>query len=372
MPTENLFKQLKKIKENKLHNKFKLLRDEPTLFAEKEILNEWFCNFHDRDNKIIKEFQTTFHSSFWEFYLNEVLLEIGATLDITKNRPDFMITEPSKLNIEAVVSNIKDTGIKESERNLDDQLSMLTPPYMQNDFQRVLNESITRCSSAINSKHKKHINEYSNCDWVEKDTPFAIALASYDQVNYGREHIYPMLALLYGYYYDHINDSYSSKRSIIKPGTASSIPISIFDLEEYRNIAAIIFSCTVTLGKLTSIAISKGIPSLNEVYNIRRDFLDSNIPYKLQCVSPQTPELLSDGIFVFHNPNAENPLPLDFFEKSNATQYFISNGTLTNTSNTFPIVSRFNSSKFFHSGVDMLVKENLRLYNRKSLQDFYE
>lgn len=72
------------------------------------------------------------------------------TLDTTKNRSDFMITKPTKINIEAVVANIKD--------NLDDQLSMLTPPYMQSDFLDIMNESITRCSSAIRSKHKKYIN----------------------------------------------------------------------------------------------------------------------------------------------------------------------------------------------------------------------
>lgn len=107
------------------------------------------------------------------------------------------------------------------------------------------------------------------------------------------------------------------------------------------------------------------MPSLNEVYNIRRDFLDSNIPYKLQCVSPQTPELLSAGLFVFHNPNAENPLSIEVFEKSNATQYFIKHGNLNYTYDTFPVVSRFNSSKLLHVGVDMLVKKKFKNVQQK-------
>ncbi|PID48022.1 MAG: hypothetical protein CR967_01805, partial [Proteobacteria bacterium] len=35
---------------------------------EKEILQSWCKGFPDRDNKFVKEFQTTFNPSFWEIY----------------------------------------------------------------------------------------------------------------------------------------------------------------------------------------------------------------------------------------------------------------------------------------------------------------
>ena len=34
---------------------------------DREVLNEWAHEFKDREGKFVKEFQTTFDSSFWEF-----------------------------------------------------------------------------------------------------------------------------------------------------------------------------------------------------------------------------------------------------------------------------------------------------------------
>lgn len=61
----------------------------------------------DRDYKMVQEFQKTFHSSFWEFYLYACFKESGFILDQSHNRPDFMIKELYEINVEAVVANIK-------------------------------------------------------------------------------------------------------------------------------------------------------------------------------------------------------------------------------------------------------------------------
>ena len=51
----NIFEDLK-IKEEKLHTKYKLIRDNLQLTGEQEILRDWVGGFEDRDNKIVKEF----------------------------------------------------------------------------------------------------------------------------------------------------------------------------------------------------------------------------------------------------------------------------------------------------------------------------
>ncbi len=127
----DLFTKLGDIDESALHQKFKFLRDEPLLDGERAILTSWTEGFVDRDNKIVKEFQTTFHSSFWEFYLYKVFKEAGFTIDFTKDRPDFLINSPTELNIEAVVSNIKQGGAGEESRTMDNILSMLEPSLAQ-------------------------------------------------------------------------------------------------------------------------------------------------------------------------------------------------------------------------------------------------
>jgi AAA+ superfamily predicted ATPase len=50
-----------------------------------EVLNEWARGFKDWDGKFVKEFQTTFDSSFWELYLFAVMKQFH--LDVApKNR----------------------------------------------------------------------------------------------------------------------------------------------------------------------------------------------------------------------------------------------------------------------------------------------
>jgi hypothetical protein len=355
----NIFKNIKEIEEEEFSPKFKFLRDNEMLKNEKEILKKWVEEFIDRDGKIIKEFQTTFHSSFWEFYLFNLFKEVGFNIDLSKKRPDFMIKEPYEINVEAVVSNIKQNGKSEKERKFEDTLSMLMPPRLKENYDVFISEAITRQSNSIHQKNNKFLEDYSNCDWVSLDTPFVIALGSYDQINYGREFFYSMIALLYGLYYVPKTDDYIRKKYIIKPGTNSKIDIGLFSNSSFENISAIIFSCTVTLGKLTSLSISKGNPSLNGVINIR---LDQEYPkYKIQLVKEETPEELSDGVFIFYNPNAKTKLPMDAFKKTNVVHVTYKNEELMIKSEHLPLIARYNTSKLFLNK-DFIIEIGLR-YN---------
>ena len=331
------------VAEEKLHRKYKVIRDHLSLTGEQEVLKDWVDGFVDRDKKIVKEFQTSFHSAFWEFYLYAVLREAGLKIDFSKNRPDFVVYKPYKLYIEAVVANIKKEGQKEEARTLDDILSMITPACLQENFYDELDESITRYSNAISSKEKKY-SDYSTDNNFDRNIPFIIALSGYEQINYGNKFYYAILALLYGLYYDNLNDKYVQKRCIIKPNTNSEIPIGIFLNDQMSHISAIIFTCTVTLGKLTSLAISQNKSPLkvNSVLCIRHDIEPPH--FKPQLVSSENPEYLSDGLFIFHNPFAKNSLPECLFDKTNITNvYFnVDKSQLIFKSNNLPIVARLN------------------------------
>jgi len=52
------------VAEEKLHRKYKVIRDHLSLTGEQEVLKDWVDGFVDRDKKIVKEFQTSFHSAF--------------------------------------------------------------------------------------------------------------------------------------------------------------------------------------------------------------------------------------------------------------------------------------------------------------------
>jgi hypothetical protein len=340
--TLDLFQKINDIEKAQLHPKFKLLRDNILLDGERKVITNWTDGFIDRDNKIIKEFQTSFHSSFWEFYLYAVIKEAGFSTNFSHDRPDFIITSPIEMNIEAVVSNIKNSGVSEEKRTIDNILSMLEPPHLQENYTEFLNEAIVRNSNAIDSKNRKYISSYASCDWVKPETPFVIALSSYGQIDYGREYYYPLLALLYGLHFDPMKNKFNVITEIIKPNTASSIPVGIFNNSNMGHISAIIFSCTTTLGKLTSMSISESLSSLqmNKVLNVREDY---ELPkYKIQLVSPETPEELSDGLFIFHNPYAKQKISKEIFSKTNTFQITFEDRKLMFEGENLPIVSRFN------------------------------
>lgn len=365
----DIFKE--QIKESELHPKYKIIRDCLKYTGEQEVLKDWINGFIDRDNKIVKQFQEDFHSAFWEFYLFAVFKEAGFEIDFTKNRPDFIVTKPQKIYIEAVVSNIKQNGIKEEERTLEDILSMLKPVHLHKNFNDNLNESITRYSNSIESKYKKYNgytdskNKYKKGYIEDKDfdksAPYIIALGGYEQINYGNNFYYAMLSLLYGLHYDNLNDKYSRKEFILKPNTDSKIKLGLFLNDERKNISAIIFSSTVTLGKLTSLSISqnKSQLKLNSVLCMRHD---TEPPYfKPQIVSPDSPEYLSDGLFIFHNPFAENAISKDLFKNTNAINihFDIDKGYLTFKGNNLPIVSRLNlfqGEHFFKNSISKIVE----------------
>lgn len=141
---------------------------------------------------------------------------------------------------------------------MEDILSMIEPIHLQEDFDTNIREAITRYSNSIQSKDKKYI-DYSKDKKLkfDKNVPYMIALSGYEQINYANNFYYPMMALLYGLYYDNTNNKYTQKKSIIKPDTEDKdIPLGLFLDDSKSHISAIIFSCTVTLGKVTSLAIS--------------------------------------------------------------------------------------------------------------------
>lgn len=370
----NIYDHVKNLSDKRVHDKFRLLRDEFNLLNEKELLQSWTFDMVDKDHKMVRQFQESFHSCFWEFYLFAVFKELGFILDQSHQIPDFIVRAPSKFYVEAVVSNIKESGKKESLRNICDIYDLLIPPYMYDKFYSDLDESITRASNSLNIKLSKYKSEYScNYGWINNNLPFVIAICSFDQINYGREYIYSMFALLYGAYYDTYSNGYEHRDSIIKPGTKdSTIPLGVFvnnsTKDEYSDISAVIFSCSLTLGKLTSLTISEGKKSFNRVSLIRKNILENY--YYIQNVSDLSPEQLSDGLFVFHNPNAKNKLDENLFINSAVTQFYYENNEINVNGNMCPIVVRHNIPSFLDEYDNLIVQDAVQKYNMLSLAEF--
>lgn len=359
-----LFEELNLKKE--LHPKFLYLKETPSLINQKEQLEKWFEGFEDRDNKIVKEFQTTYHSAFWEIYLYRVFKEMGYEIDFSHAMPDFILkSRPTNILVEATTANIKKGGVNEETRNESNFLNLFVPPMLQPNFDYELKEAITRYGSSIWDKKKKYNDTYKNRDWVSPDNPYVIALSSYAQVDYGRDYIFGILALLFGLYFVPEQNDFISKESILKNGTNKELPLGIFLDESYSEVSAIIFSTTTTIGKLDATVCSNNSSYTdNLVFNLYRDFNDEVEPYKRTLITPESPEALTDGLFVFHNPMAKAPISLETFYASDITQYYIDvNGTFRRIGNPNPTVARMSFPKQFAYRFIPPIEQNVQNYN---------
>ncbi|PEL75427.1 hypothetical protein CN603_13160 [Bacillus toyonensis] len=361
--SQKLFEELN-LKE-KLHPKFLDLKKRP-LINQKEQLEKWFEGFEDRDNKIVKEFQTSYHSAFWEIYLYRVFKEMGYEIDFSHAMPDFILkSSPINILVEATTANIKQGGVKEETRNVSNLLNMFVPPMLQPNFDYELKEAITRYGSSIWDKKKKYNETYKNRDWVAPENPYVIALSSYAQVDYGRDYIYGIMALLFGLYFIPEQNDFIFKENILKNGTNTKLPLGIFLDESYSEVSAIIFSTTTTIGKLDATVCSNNSSYTdNLVYNLYRDFNDEVEPYKRTLITPESPEALTDGLFVFHNPMARAPISLETFYAPGITQYYLDvNGTFGRIGNPNPTVARMSFPKQFAYNFISTIEQSVLHYN---------
>jgi hypothetical protein len=374
----DVFAKIPGLSEDKLHQKFKLLRDEYYYRGARNIIEQWTQDFNDKDNKIALEFQTTFHSSFWEFYLHAVFKRVGLQLKEKHKRPDFIIQGEFEFYVEAVVSEIKKDGVPETERTIDDILSMLEPIETDEEFSLIIDEAIVRHSNSIYSKLKKFtgyenskgkwIDGYKVLEWINESNPYIIALSSYDQIQYGREYIYSMFALLYGFYYSPETKAYSKKDTLIKPNTESSIKIDIFETEEMKDVSAVIFTSLMTVGKLSSLSKSTG-HDLAHVLNVRYSIEPPH--YRIHEVTSDHPEDLLDGLYVFHNPNAKVKFECAELRSNHIVEFSLDDKGLGAEGGRAPIVARY-CSAMGHAMRDLLMSTAASNYNKTIAFDIVE
>src|SRR5437879_5421204 len=112
------------------------------------VLQRWAEGFVDRDGKFVREFQTTFNSSFWELYLFALLKEINCAVDFTFNAPDFVVTNPTPFILEATIASNADGSTAEHESFFRSEL-----PSDLNEFNYA---AILRLANSISAKSKKY------------------------------------------------------------------------------------------------------------------------------------------------------------------------------------------------------------------------
>ncbi|WP_193200591.1 hypothetical protein [Nostoc sp. MG11] len=82
------------VPENQQHQNFRFITKSNLCDFEITVINGWADSFIDRDSKFVKEFQTTFNSSFWELYLFACFKELNCKVNLSYATPDFVVSSP--------------------------------------------------------------------------------------------------------------------------------------------------------------------------------------------------------------------------------------------------------------------------------------
>lgn len=274
---------------------------------EREVLKRWAEGILDRDNKMVKEFQRTFNSSFWEIYLYALFRDLGCQLDQSHSSPDFFVSGGplGMFTAEAVISSNPEKGTKESEWD---------PERLPAPRDAILDLACLRLCQAIISKHDKWKKNYSKEEHA-KGKPFVVCVAPFEQ---------PWASLQGTEAIDRVLFQ-GVRRVVAAPGectppllmtrsdkvfkkSQTPVELGLFTNEKYSEISAVLFSSLATWGKVRAMAEGD-----------RRHLMFQSIRYQNDEIleTLETGEAYSesivDGANLFINPFAENPIDEELF-----------------------------------------------------------
>ncbi|MCX8982793.1 hypothetical protein [Citrobacter portucalensis] len=365
------------VADERLHPLVKQIMAESVYHPTIKTINSWGKGILERrgeGDKFIKEFQTTFNSSFWELYLNKAFSDMGFNIDYSYESPDFHLIHPSgeHVNVEAVTSN--NINNEKEEYYLPDSLQEAAQTeiddFMDNSSIRLIGKIRDKKSLFIDNGKKKY--PYSKLPHVIGN-PFILAIAPFDNLLSSGQNNRAINRVLFGI--DTLPDGTVKKIPSMITKTGNIIDLGIFTNDSYKEISAIIFS---TVGMFSKAIIEAKIPCKVRATKYRQftmkefnklsdmgieklgktlkefDNQDMLLTFRYPsgnhivgcdvyfCDSTQHKEKHIDGLHIYHNPYASTPLNRKIFNAKELTYngYNISNGNLIVEHNDGSLVSR--------------------------------
>ena len=298
------------VERDKMHHNFLTIVEEPYPFA-RNLIQSWANGFQDRDNKFVKEFQTTFNSSFWELYLFSVFKKYGFLIDFSKDSPDFVITKPYEISVEAVISNNAKNSIPEYERKID----LKNIPNKE----EIVRTATIRLANAILYKYKnKYLESYSQKEYVG-DKPFILAVAPFEQPFFWEQTNCAINHVLYGlkgFEFRNPNNRIATEvtKCILEPfiekDNGAEIQLGFFADTQMQEVSAVLFSNVATFGKVR--ALTKNEDPRNMLFAFSK--FNAKDVHPCTGILPKQlySESLESGLCLYLNPFAKYPLPDDF------------------------------------------------------------
>lgn len=295
--------------EDKLNPNFRNITNEELPFA-RDLIKNWAEGFVDRDHKFVKEFQTTFNSSFWELYLFATLKELGFVVNYNYDRPDFVVEGDNGFLIEATIaSHAKDETPEWQKNYSEEELNEWTK-------EKIVDNGTLRLANAFIGKSRKYTDSYKKLPHV-KGKPYVIAIAPFDSPYFFLQNHHAIQRVLYGFDRFIAIDWDHQTREIldmilleeIEKKTGSKVPLGYFTNPDHSHVSAVIFNNAATFSK---VRVMSGDPRITLV-QYRRFNEYGTQPFEGVVEKSVFNEHLLDGIVVFHNPYAEIPFDIEEF-----------------------------------------------------------
>lgn len=289
------------IPDSKRHQIFQMLLED-RYAAERAVIVDMAKGFHDRDGKFVREFQTKFESSFWELYLNAAAAHWGFAVDRSHPSPDFVVTSPIPICIEATIAAPPQGGKSPIGYDFSD---------IPQDFTAFNIQASLRICNSFTSKVKRYRDYYAALPHVH-GRPFVIAIAAFDQPLAHFAAGRPVMAALYGLYHDEVATPADAKKVVsynVSAATKSEtadVPMGLFCNEAYEEVSAVIYGSLVTWGKIRALADNPSAKTIYTTYHPQDSSLHPKIRHTLKR---DYTEHLLDGLYILHNPFAKFPVP---------------------------------------------------------------
>ncbi|MFZ5978653.1 MULTISPECIES: hypothetical protein [Hydrotalea] len=305
------------VNQEKIHPYFTRLNEDTQFIPSKRAIIEIANHLSDIDGNFIEQFQSLngFDARLWEIYLFASLTEQEFLINRKYERPDFIIQKYDvEIGVEAVTlgrdKNNPPTYLPNEEK--------LTRPA--DILTKIQNEIPLRYGSTLFSKLSKKYWELSHL----KDKPFLLAVADFhDDFSMTWSYI-SLVEYLYGQREELIvsedGSAFAKTEKIThytKP-TGAKINSGFFFEPDCENISGVLFSTTGTIAKFTRMGIQAGFSSSKQKVLRVGDRYDHNshsfTPISFSyMVDENCTETWSEGLNLFHNPNAKHPIDMDLF-----------------------------------------------------------
>ena len=313
-----------------IHPYFRELIERPARAPARAVLKELSPWVASSDSDFVRAFQQDqFDQRLWEIYLWAAFRELG--LDVKRpDPPDFVCRAPGgSFTVEATTTAPSQEGPLADHPNpqTTEEMAFFLNEYMPMKFGSSLMSKLDKTYSG--GKHYWDLSQV-------KGKPFILAIADFHKPATDMEvgsMLYTQSALwryLYGY---RVAWEVQDGRLVFQSAAVSShsyggkvVPSGFFDLPGAENISAVLFSNAGTIAKFDRMGVVAGFAEENYKYFRMGNKLDPDPSavvgerFFVDVRDPSYEEYWSDELQLFHNPNAANPIPSEWF--SGIMQYF--------------------------------------------------